>query len=469
MNIEMSKSTIILSTLLLSNTIGVMAQEKNEKPNIVFVLADDMGIGDVGCYGQKKIKTPNIDKLAEQGLLFTNHYCGSTVSAPSRCSLLTGKHTGHAYIRGNKGADSVEGHFDLHLPANETTVAEILKEKGYATMCVGNWGLGGPKTTGSPINKGFDYFFGYLNQGAAHRYYPEYLYENEKKVMLNKKVYSHFLIMEKGLNFIREHSEQPFFAYFAITPPHADLDYPDLSEYENEFPETPFINKNPNGGFKTQMKPKAAYASMVSEIDKNVGQIIELLKEKGIWENTIFIFSSDNGVHRVGGHDPDFFNSNGPFRGYKRDLYEGGVRAPFIINWPDVIKTKRTTEHITTFWDFLPTVAEIVGAAPIKDTDGISYLSLLTEKGPKPQNHEYIYYEFYEQGGKQSILKDGWKLIRLNMSKPEKLKEELYYLPNDIGEENNLIRQKPQKAAELRKLAMSAHTHSKHFNWKIRK
>ena len=336
-------------------------------------------------------------------------------------------------------------------------------------MCVGKWGLGGPKTTGSPINKGFDYFFGYLNQGAAHRYYPEYLYENEKKVMLNKKVYSHFLIMEKGLNFIREHSEQPFFAYFAITPPHADLDYPDLSEYENEFPETPFINKNPNGGFKTQMKPKAAYASMVSEIDKNVGQIIELLKEKGIWENTIFIFSSDNGVHRVGGHDPDFFNSNGPFRGYKRDLYEGGVRAPFIINWPDVIKTKRTTDHITTFWDFLPTVAEIVGAAPIKDTDGISYLSLLTEKGPKPQNHEYIYYEFYEQGGKQSILKDGWKLIRLNMSKPEKLKEELYYLPNDIGEENNLIRQKPQKAAELRKLAMSAHTHSKHFNWKIRK
>ena len=443
---NISKSTIVLSTVLLSNTIGITAQEVNKKPNIVFVLADDMGIGDLGCYGQEKIKTPNIDKLAEHGLLFTNHYCGSTVSAPSRCSLLTGKHTGHCYIRGNKGEKTQEGNFDLHLPKEEKTVAEILKERGYATMCVGKWGLGGPKTEGSPLNKGFDYFFGYLNQAQAHRYYPEYLYENEKKVILNKKVYSHFLIMEKGLNFIKEHYQQPFFAYL-----------------------TPFINKNAKGGFKTQMKPKAAYASMVSEIDKNVGQIIELLKEKGIWENTIFIFSSDNGVHHVGGHDPDFFNSNGPFRGYKRDLYEGGVRAPFIVAWPDVIKTKRTTDHITAFWDFLPTVAELTGAEPVKDTDGISYLSLLIGKGSEPQKHEYIYYEFYEQGGKQSILKDGWKLIRLNMSKPGKLKEELYYLPDDIGEKNNLIGKNPQKAKELRDLAMSAHRHSKHFDWNTNK
>lgn len=446
----------------------VVAQEVREKPNIVFVLADDMGIGDVGCYGQEKIKTPNIDKLAKRGLLFTNHYCGSTVSAPSRCCLLTGKHTGHAYVRGNKNVKIPEGHFDLHLPAEETTVAEVLKEHGYATMCVGKWGLGGPKTSGSPINKGFDYFFGYLSQRDAHRYYPEYLYENETKVQLNKEVYSHFLIMEKGLDFIRKHADQPFFAYFAITPPHADLDYPDLSQYENEFPETPFVNNNPNGGFKSQAKPKAAYASMVSEIDKNVGQIIDLLKEKGIWDNTIFIFSSDNGVHQVGGHDPDFFDSNGPYRGYKRDLYEGGVRAPFVVNWPKMIKKKRTTDHITTFWDFLPTVAELVGAGPVKGTDGISYLSLLTGKGAEPQEHDYVYYEFYEQGGKQSILKDGWKLVRLNMSRPEKLKEELYYLPDDIGETKNLIQENPQKAEELRKLAMTAHTHSDQFSWKTK-
>ena len=282
--------------------------------------------------------------------------------------------------------------------------------------------------------------------------------------MLNKQVYSHFLIMDKGLDFIRKNASQPFFAYFAITPPHADLDYPDLSQYEDAFPETPYINDKPKG-FKTQMKPKATYAAMVSEIDKNVGQIIKLLKEQGVWDNTIFIFSSDNGVHSVGGHDPDFFDSNGPFRGYKRDLYEGGVRAPFIVNWPNVIKEQRRTDHITTFWDFLPTVAEIAGAAPLKGIDGISYLPLLTGKEKEVKNHEYIYFEFYEQGGKQSILKDGWKLVRLNMSKPEKLKEELYYLPNDIGEEKNLIKENPEKATELRGLAMKARTESKHFNW----
>lgn len=210
----MNKSILLMGTLLVSASVEIAAQKNSENPNIVFVLADDMGIGDLGCYGQKKIKTPNIDKLAEKGLLFTNHYSGSTVSAPSRCSLLTGKHTGHAYIRGNKGIKSEEGFFDLHLPSDEVTVAEILKRKGYATMCVGKWGLGGPHTTGSPVKKGFDYFFGYLSQGAAHRYYPEYLYENEDKVMLNKKVYSHFLIMEKGLDFIRKNAGHPFFCLF---------------------------------------------------------------------------------------------------------------------------------------------------------------------------------------------------------------------------------------------------------------
>ncbi|WP_455658624.1 arylsulfatase [Phocaeicola sp.] len=444
----------------------VQAQEK--LPNIVFVLADDMGIGDLGCYGQTKIKTPNIDKLAENGLLFTHHYSGSTVSAPSRCCLLTGKHTGHAYVRGNKGQQTPNGSFDLALPKTETTVAEILKKKGYKTMCVGKWGLGGPGTEGSPINKGFDYFFGYLSQSAAHRYYPDYLYENEKKVMLNGKVYSHFMIMEKGLDFIRKNSDSPFFAYFAVTPPHADLDYPDLSQYEDAFPEKPYIN-NKATGFKTQMKPKAAYASMVSEVDKNVGQIIDLLKEKGLWENTIFIFSSDNGVHCVGGHEPDFFDSNGPFRGYKRDLYEGGIRAPFIVNWPEVIKEKRSTDNISAFWDFLPTVAEIVGADVPEGVDGISYLPVLKGADKNPKQHEYIYYEFYEQGGKQSIMKDGWKLVRLNMSKPRKMVEELYNLNNDPDESENIIASNPEKAKELRQLAKEARTDSKLFSWKPKK
>ncbi len=433
-------------------------------PNVVFVLADDMGIGDLGCYGQQKIKTPNIDRLARNGLLFTHHYSGSTVSAPSRCCLLTGKHTGNAYVRGNKGVQSDEGFFDLHLPDSETTVADLFKEAGYRTMCVGKWGLGGPHTSGSPANQGFDYFFGYLSQGSAHRYYPEYLYENDEKVMLNGEVYSHFLIMEKGLDFIRQNASSPFFAYFAITPPHADLDYPDLSQYEDAFPEKPYINDKKKG-FKTQMKPKAAYASMVSEIDKNVGQIIDLLKELGIWENTILIVASDNGVHKVGGHDPDFFDSNGPFRGYKRDLYEGGIRAPFIISWPEVIRSGRTTDHISTFWDFLPTMAELIGVKAPEGIDGISYLPTLYGNDGDQKEHEYIYYEFYEQGGKQSIMQDGWKLVRLNMDTPQAICEELYNLTEDPGETHNVIGENRPIADRLRKLAQRLHTPSEHFNW----
>ena len=443
------------------------AASGNNMPNIIFVLADDMGIGDLGCYGSTKIKTPNIDELAKNGIQFTNHYSGSTVSGPSRCCLLTGKHTGHSYVRGNMGVKTPDGTFDLNIPLEEVTVAEILKSKGYSTMCVGKWGLGGPRTSGSPMKQGFDYFCGYLSQGAAHRYYPEYIYENEEKLMLEGKVYSHFKIMEKGLEFIRKNKDKPIFAYFAVTPPHADLDYPDLSQYENSFPETPYINKG--RGFKSQEKPKAAYASMVSEVDKNVGQIISLLKEEGIYDNTILIFSSDNGVHCVGGHDPEFFNSNGPFRGYKRDLYEGGVRVPFIVTWPKVIEKSRVTDNVSTFWDFLPTVADIVGAETPEGIDGISYLPVLKGENRNPVQHESIYYEFYEQGGKQSILKDGWKLVRLNLSRPNKLKEELYYLPYDQGENIDLADRYPEKVKELRELCKKNRTESKHFNWTNKK
>lgn len=462
----MMKIRNLILTGILSQAAALPATA-DELPNIVFVLVDDMGIGDIGCYyNQSKIKTPHLDELASKSLQFMQHYSGSTVSAPSRCSLLTGKHTGHAYIRGNKRVKSKDEYFDQHLPADEVTVAELLKQKGYSTMCVGKWGLGGPGTSGSPINKGFDYFFGYLSQADAHRYYPQYLHENETKVQLGGRVYSHWMIMDKGLNFIRKQKKgQPYFAYFAITPPHADLDYPDMSEYAGKFPETPYINKDGKGGFKTQMMPKAAYASMITEIDRSVGKIIALIKERGEWENTIFIFSSDNGVHRVGGHDPDFFDSNGPFRGYKRDLYEGGVRTPFIVSWPKRIKGHRETSHISAFWDFLPTVCDIVGLKVPEGMDGISYLPTLSgEKNRQPQ-HEYIYYEFYEMGGKQSILRDGWKLVRLNVSKPAKLVEELYYLPDDIGEEHDLITSNQEKADALRALMEKAHTESELFKW----
>jgi arylsulfatase A-like enzyme len=458
-------STTITTALCAMGLQTVAAN--NNQPNIVFILADDMGIGDAGCYGQKKIKTPNIDALAKSGVQFMQHYSGSTVSAPSRCALMTGKHMGHAAIRGN-GASVVKGEeadADMSLPDEEVTVAEVLKEKGYATACVGKWGLGGAKSNGSPVSQGFDYFFGYLSQGAAHHYYPEYLFENETKYPLNGQ-YSHYVIMQKGLEFIDKNAAKPFFAYFAVTPPHADLDIPDLGKYNNTFPEIPHINNNPSKGYKTQLQPKAAYAAMVSEVDNNVGQIIQLLKKKGVYENTIIIFSSDNGVHSVGGNDPEFFDSNGPFRGYKRDLYEGGIRTPFIVSWKDKITTPGFSYHVSTFWDFLPTVCDIVGADVPAGTDGISYLPELLNNGKAQKKHDYIYYEFFEQGGKQSILRaDGWKLIRLQVSNPKKMSEELYNIQSDPAEWVNVIQQYPDIADALKKEMDTQRTENAYFKF----
>jgi len=441
--------------------------KKAKLPNVVFILADDMGIGDLGCYGQKIINTPNIDALAASGLQFTNHYSGSTVRAPSRCCLMTGMHTGHGYIRGNKPVKTDDGSFDLHLSDSEQTVAQLFKQRGYATMCVGKWGLGGPKTTGSPMNKGFDYFFGYLSQQQAHYYYPDFLFENDQKVMLDGKTYSHSLIMKKGIKYLKKQKKKPFFAYFSVTPPHADLDIPELGQYENAFTETPFVNnKYKNGsGYKSQPKPRAAYAAMVSEVDKNVGQIVELLKKMGVLENTLIIFSSDNGPHKEGGNDPDFFDSNSIYRGYKRDLYEGGVRTPLIVNWPKVITEKRTTNHTSAFWDFMPTVCDLIGVEKPKAIDGISYLPTLFNKEANQQKHDYLYFEFHENSGKQSILKDGWKLVRLNISNSEKTKEELYNLNTDIREENNVINEYPEIAGRLKVLMNNARTESNDFNW----
>lgn len=459
------EKTLLLPFALLSiANSNVIA--KDYLPNIVFVLADDMGIGDIDCYyEQSKIKTPNISHWTQSaGLQFMQHYSGSTVSAPSRCCLLTGKHTGNACIRGNKAIINNK-RIEPYLPKEEKTIAELLQQKGYATMCIGKWGLGNIGTSGTPNKKGFDYFFGYLSQKEAHNYYPSHLYENEQQIELNGNVYSHSLIMQKGLKFIRQQSKsQPFFAYFAITLPHADLDYPNISEYENDFKETPYVNHQKNS-FKTQQKPKATYASMISEIDHNIGQLIALLKEKGMWENTILIFSSDNGVHHAGGHDPDFFNSNGPFRGYKRDLYEGGIRTPFIVSWPRVIKEHRKTPHVSAFWDFLPTICEITGIETPKDINGISYLPTLKGKEKKQKKHHYIYHEFNESGGIQSIIKDGWKLIRFNITDPIPMTEELYYLPDDIGEQHNLVEKKQKKVIELRELIKEAHKPSSAFKW----
>lgn len=467
----MNKNLIAIPVLFIP-VISLFAKngtkKKDVRPNIVYILADDLGIGDLGCYGQKNIKTPNIDQLAKDGMLFTNHYTGSTVSAPSRCSLLTGKHMGHAYIRGNMRSPENEAPgYDYPLASNEMTVADLLKEKQYTTACVGKWGLGGPNSVGDPLKHGFDYFFGYLGQGNAHKYYPDFLWENNKKVNLHKKVYSHDLIIDKALNFIEENASTPFFLYFTPTLPHAELIVPEgeLGEYDGKFQEVPFLGKD---NYCAQIKPRATYAAMVSRLDRAVGLIINKLEEKGVLENTIIMFSSDNGVHKEGGHDPEYFNSNGNFRGIKRDLYEGGIHTPYIVRWDRIIAKGTVSKHVSAFWDFLPTVADIVGIKLSKDCDGLSFLPTLIRKGVQKQ-HPYIYHESYEQGGKQSIIKGCWKLIRLNMNHPDKIIEELYNLDSDISEQKNLAAQYPEKVEELRKLALSAHQPSVNFKWKDKK
>lgn len=462
---------IILSSTLLAfpffMTKGQNNGEKIPPTNVVFILADDLGIGDLGCYGQKWIKTPAIDALAAEGMMFTQHYAGSTVSAPSRCVLLTGKHTGHSVIRGNKGGITIGGRpYDTSLSSQEVTVGEVFKMRHYATACVGKWGLGGPSSEGHPNCQGFDYFFGYLGQKNAHDYYPELLFENETPVVLNRQVYSHDLIANKALDFIDKHSDEPFFLYFAPTIPHADIVVPnnELFEYEGKFVEEPYEE----GRYHAQAKPKATFAAMVTRLDRDVQRIVDLLKEKGILDHTLIIFTSDNGAHMEGGHHPSHFNSSGPYRGMKRDLYEGGIHTPFIVKWQGVIPEGSVTDHVSAFWDFMPTVCDLVDAGCPNGIDGISYLPTLLGKG-KQKRHDYLYYEFHERGGKQAVIQDGWKLIHLMVNNADKAYYELYNLKEDPGEKCNVIKQYPKVVKKMKEMMQQARTPSEIWKFTFEK
>jgi len=436
-----------------------------EMSNIIFILADDLGYGDIGCYGQEKIKTPNIDKLAREGIIFTQHYAGSTVCAPSRCCLMTGFHTGHTVVRGNKGIKP-EGQFPM--PEETVTVAELLKKAGYVTATIGKWGLGGPGSSGDPINQGFDYSFGYNCQSKAHFYYPESLWKNDEKVLLPENqdgkhnTYSHDLFIKEALKFITQNKDSSFFLYLPFTIPHAELLVPEnsLDQYKGEFLEEPFEG----GHYGAQETPRAAYAAMVSLMDEGIGKIMDLMKELEIDKNTLVIFTSDNGPHKEGGNDPDFFNSNGPFRGIKRDLYEGGIHVPFIVRWPDKIKPGRTSDHISAFWDFLPTVCDIANIEPPSNIDGISFLpELLEQEQPK---HEYLYWEFHRSGhynDKQAVRTGKWKAVRLNVNKNADADIELYNLHEDIGEENNIAYDFPEIVKKMREILKQAHTPAKEW------
>lgn len=437
------------------------------KPNIIFILADDLGYGDLSFQGQKRFQTPHIDRMAAEGLVFSNHYSGSTVCAPSRSALMTGQHTGHTPIRGNR-EHKPEG--QEPLPAQAITVAELLKSAGYVTGAFGKWGLGYPASEGDPNNQGFDRFFGYNCQRLAHNYYPAHLWNNQEKVFLHENdnrgtgAYAHDLYHREALNFIRENKDKPFFLYLPYVIPHAELLVPEdeiFEKFKGELEETqPFkgVDDGPNyrlGPYGSQPYPHAAFAAMVTRLDRSVGEILAALQEYGIDKNTLVVFTSDNGPHQEGGADPEFFDSNGPFRGVKRDLYEGGIHVPFVAWWPGVV-TPGKTPQVAAFWDFLPTCAEIAGVETPAGLDGNSYLPTLLGKNDEQQQHEYLYWEFHERGTQQAVRMGNWKGIRLKQGSPL----ELYDLAADPGEQENVASRHPDVVKQLEEILAKARTDS---------
>lgn len=467
------------------------AGAESRKPNIIFFLADDLGYGDVGCYGQKKIHTPNIDRLAKDGLKFTQHYAGSPVCAPSRCVFLTGKHSGHAFIRNNREIKP-EGQFPI--PTDAVTTAELLKKAGYVTGAFGKWGLGFVGTSGDPLRQGFDRFYGYNCQRVAHNLYPTHLWDNDTRVELNNadvgenqklpegadandpanykkfvgKDYAPDLYAKQALQFIRDNKERPFFLFFPTITPHVALQVPEdsLREYEGKLADEPYVGGR---GYLPQRTPHAAYAAMVTRMDRELGRMRALIEELGLDHNTIFVFTSDNGPapRKIGGSDTEFFNSAGPFRGEKEDVYEGGIRVPLIVRWKGKIDAGKTTDQITGFEDWMPTLLELAGAkkATPANIDGISFAPVLF--GKKAKERPFIYREFSSRGGQQAVRIGDWKGVRTNLltkddSKPD-LHIALYNLKTDIAESNDVSAEHPKIVAQLEKLMREQHVPSKEF------
>jgi arylsulfatase A-like enzyme len=430
-----------------------------KKTNIILIMVDDAGYGDFGCYGQKLFTTPNIDRMAASGMLFTQHYSGSTVCAPTRCSIMNGVHTGHAFVRGNR---EVQPEGQAPIPSDMITIPKLLRKAGYVTGMFGKWGLGAPKSSGDPMNQGWDEFFGYNCQRQAHTFYPKHLWHNSEKVMLNGKTYSHDLIQEKALQFIRDNEKKSFFAYLPLTIPHAAMQCPeeDVAPFRKKFPQ--FENKIGKYSHGSIIRnPVAAFAGMMTRMDRGIGQILDLLNELDIAENTLVLFTSDNGPHYEGGHQPGFFNSNGPLKGHKRDLYEGGIRVPLIAYWPGKIKSGSVSNHICAHWDLMPTFCELAKISEPNHTDGISYIPAL--KGKKQKKHAYLYWEFHSYGNAQAIRMGDWKGIRLKVKNNPNAPIQLFNLKKDIGETNNIADNHPDIIRRITKLFKTAHTPSERF------
>ncbi len=475
------------AALALAGTAGCSGL-RSRRPNIILIVADDLGYAELGCYGQKKIRTPVIDRLAAGGMRFTRHYAGSPVCAPSRCVLLTGRHTGHAWIRDNDEMGergdvwhdpALEG--QRPLPAGTVTIGTLLQQAGYVTGAIGKWGLGGPGSEGEPNRQGFDHFYGYLCQRVAHNYYPTHLWRNgEKDVLDNEYFYPHQrlpadadpddpasyeayrgreysldLMVEEALAFIGEHRRDRFFLYLPFTVPHAALQVPEdsLAEYAGAFPETPYRGEK---SYLPHRTPRAAYAAMITRMDRGIGRIMDLLDRLELDDDTLVLFTSDNGPTFNGGTDSAFFESAGPLRGLKQDLYEGGIRVPLIARWPGTVPAGTTSGHICAFQDFLPTFTALAGAQTPADIDGLSMLPALRGRSGEQPEHAHLYWEYH---GAQAVRMSDWKGVRSSVDRPL----ELYDLRTDLGEVNDVAAAQPEIAARLIGIMESDRTPSELF------
>ena len=452
-----------MKKLILALALLSVSAQAAKKPNFIFIMVDDAGYGDFSCYGQKKFTTPNIDRMAARGMKFTQHYAGSTVCAPTRCCLMNGVHTGHSFIRGNR---EVKPEGQWPIPAGLVTIPKLLQKAGYTTGMFGKWGLGAPGSEGDPVKQGWDEFYGYNCQRQAHTYYPPYLWHNDKQVPLDGKTYSHDLIHEQSLKFIRDNAKRPFFAYLPITIPHAAMQAPeeDVAPFRKKFSQ--FEDKIGKYSHGTKVRnPVAAFAGMMTRMDRGVGEVLDLLDELKIADNTLVLFTSDNGPHYEGGHQPGFFNSNGPLKGHKRDLYEGGIRCPLLVRWPGKVKAGSTSDHISAHWDLFPTFCELAGTETPRNLDGISFLPALL--GKKQKQHEYVYWEFFEGGGKRAVRIGKWKAVQNQLTrKGQDAPVEIYDLTADRAEKNNLATRKPELIAHARDIFKQAHTPSQIWKFK---
>ena len=478
--------TLLAATLTAAALASAHAVQPAQArpPNVIVILADDLGYGELGAYGQRRIRTPRLDRMAADGIRFTQFYAGSTVCAPSRAALLTGRHTGHAYVRDNHelgGFLDEEERGQLALPPDHPTVARALRARGYTTAVIGKWGLGGPESTGVPTKQGFDFFFGYLDQKQAHNYYPTHLWKNEARYPLRNTYFSPHqkldgdpadpasyrkyrgeeyavdVMTREAVSWLRANAGKPYFLYFAPIIPHVALQVPDaaLDQYAGAFPETPYTGDRQ---YLPQRTPRAAYAAMITYLDTQVGRILDTVRETGVDRNTLVIFTSDNGAtFNVGGAPTQFFESNGALRGHKTNLYEGGIRVPMIARWPGRIPPGVTTDHVAAGWDLWPTIAELTGAAPPDSGDGVSIAPTLLGR-PGQRTHESLYWEFHAGGASQAVRTGRWKGIRTQITTRPNAPLELYDLDADPRETTDLASKHPDIVRRIERLMQTSRT-----------